>query len=996
MVRPPPRVFTIPAGTHFTDALAHGILKRYGDDSLALERVLILLPTRRACRSLLASFLRARGGQPLLLPSIRPIADVDEEEISLYGGGLRHGSPERTLRIPPAIPAMRRQLLLSRLILELDARRRPRASDGMDHGQAVALASELANLLDQMQTERLPFSALEKVVPDQLAAHWQQTLDFLKILTEHWPRLLQAEGCIDPADRRNRLLEMQTDIWRDTPPDHPVIAAGSTGTIPATADLLKVIASLPNGMVILPGLDQFMDEETWRAVDDTHHQYGLRRLLNHLGIPRFDVPVWEGADREDRLNDRAEFLSEAMRPAETTHAWRGGKHFVPSVLTGLSRVDCPGPGEEARVVALVMRKVLETPGRTAALVTPDRALARRVAAEVRRWDVEIDDSAGQPLGETPPGTFFRLVAQMAAERLAPVPLLAALKHPLAAGGRARVEFRRTVRALELAVLRGPRPAPDLEGLVGAAKMSGASDVLLSFVTDLGSRCSAFLEASRKKSVSIIELLEHHIAACEALAADERGEGAERMWGEDAGAELASFVSELHQAAAGMAPVSGAEYVYLLTQLLGGRVVRPRWGLHPRLNVWGLLEARLQRADVMILGGLNEGTWPPDPHSDPWLSRPMREAVELPTLERRIGLTAHDFVQAATAPVVFLTRSERVEGTPTVPSRWLLRIEALLARFNDELTSQHPWLSWQALLDRPETDTGPVAPPEPKPPVSARPRRLSVTDVETWVRDPYALFAKRILRLRPLETIDADPGAMERGIFIHRALEEFLSGYGSELPEDAVDQLVSHGESVFGAALSRPAVWSFWWPRFQRIADWFVGEMRNLADRGGAIQTAVEVRGEIEFEVSGVPFRLVAKADRIDTRSDGSLAIIDYKTGGTPSQKEIASGLSPQLPLEAWIAQMGGFPDVEAESISELAHWRLSGGVTPGQITSVRGDIAGLTEHARAGLQRLVDVFDDPATPYRARPRPRHAIRYGDYDHLARVAEWSASPDGSLG
>ena len=289
-----------------------------------------------------------------------------------------------------------------------------------------------------------------------------------------------------------------------------------------------------------------------------------------------------------------------------------------------------------------MRKVLETPGRTAALVTPDRALARRVAAEVRRWDVEIDDSAGQPLGETPPGTFFRLVAQMAAERLAPVPLLAALKHPLAAGGMARVEFRRTVRALELAVLRGPRSAPDLEGLVGVAKISSASDVLLSLVTDLGSRCSAFLEASRKKSVSIVELLEHHIAACETLAADERNEGAERMWGGDAGAELAGFVGELHQAAAGMAPVSGAEYVYLLARLLGGRVVRPRWGLHPRLNIWGLLEARLQRADVMILGGLNEGTWPPDPHSDPWLSRPMREAIELPTPERKDRLDGPRF------------------------------------------------------------------------------------------------------------------------------------------------------------------------------------------------------------------------------------------------------------------------------------------------------------------------------------------------------------------
>ncbi len=995
MARRPPRVFTIPAGTPFTDALARGILKSHGGDPLDLDRVLVLLPTRRACRSLRDSFLRAGSGEPLLLPDIRPVADVDEEEISLFGPGPGYGIPERELEIPPAIPALRRQLLLSRLILELDAQRHLHVSDRMDHARAVALARELAGLLDRMQTERLPFSALENVVPDQLAAHWRQTLEFLKILSEHWPRLLRAEGCIDPADRRNRLLEAQAAAWRDAPPEHPVVAAGSTGTIPATADLLKVVASLPDGTVVLPGLDQVMDEEAWRAVDETHHQHGLRRLLDHLGVPRLEVPVWEEAGGEDGSNGRAKFLSEAMRPAETTHAWRYGGCFAPSVLAGLSRIDCPGPEEEARVVALVMREVLETPGRTAALVTPDRALARRVAAEVRRWDVEIDDSAGQPLGETPPGTFFRLVARMAAERLAPVPLLAALKHPLAAGGMARARFRRSVRALERATLRGPRPAPDLEGLAAAVGTSGGNDALLSFVADLGSRLSTFLEASRDTSVPIAELLKHHVAACEALAAGGRVGGAERMWNGDTGEELAGFVHELRQAA-GTARIPGAEYASLLTQLLGGRVVRPQWGLHPRLNIWGLLEARLQHADVMILGGLNEGTWPPESGSDPWLSRSAREAVGLPMPERRIGLTAHDFMQAAAAPAVFLTRSEKVEGTPTVPSRWLLRIDALLARFDGDLTPRHPWLSWQELLDRPEADAGPLAPPEPRPPVPARPRRLSVTDVETWVRDPYALFAKRILGLRPLEPIDADPGAAERGILIHRALEEFLSRHGPELPEDAVEQLVSLGESVFGAALSRPAVWSFWWPRFQRIADWFVDEMRTLKGRGGAVRTAVEVRGEVAFEVAGATFELVAKADRIDTRSDGSLAIVDYKTGGTPSRKEIASGLSPQLPLEAWIARTGGFGDVEAGPISELAYWRLSGGPVPGQIVTVRGDIAELTERASAGLRRLVEAFDDPATPYLARPRPRYAIRYGEYDHLARVAEWFAGSEGARG
>ena len=988
-----PRVFTIPAGTPFTDALARGILDRYGDDPLDLGRVLVLLPTRRACRSLRESILRTRDGQPLLLPDIRPVADVDEEEISLFGIGLQHGTAERAAGVPPAIPAMRRQLLLSRLILEMDAQRHAGDAGGMDSAQAVALASELASLLDQMQTERLSFSALNQVVPDQLAAHWQQTLEFLKILTDHWPKVLEAEGSIDLADRRNRLLELQAHVWEEFPPEHPIIAAGSTGTIPATADLLKVVASLRHGLVVLPGLDQRMDEESWKAIDETHHQFGLRRLLIHLGISRFDIPTWGETDAEEYSEGRAGFLSEAMRPAATTHVWRDSSDFEISALSDVNRIDCPGPDEEARVIALVMREVLETPGRTAALATPDRALARRVAAEVRRWGIEIDDSAGHPLGETPPGAFFRLVAQMVCERLAPIPLLAALKHPLAAGGMAREKFRRTVRALELAVLRGPRPARDIKGLVTALELSAADDGLVSFVNDLGLHLSSLLKASRQKSVPIVELLRNHVAACEALAADENGDGAARMWADDAGAELASFVDELHQAAAGTAPISGTEYAALLTRLLGGRVVRPHWGLHPRLNIWGLLEARLQHADVMILGGLNEGTWPPEANSDPWLSRPMREAVGLPTPERRIGLTAHDFVQAATARTLFLTRSEKVEGTPTVPSRWLLRIDTLLTKFNQDLTPEHPWLTWQEILDQPESTPRPVAPPEPRPPVAARPRRLAVTDIETWVRDPYALFARRILRLRPLDPIDADPGVMERGIFIHHALEEFIAAHGVTLPQDAVDRLIALGERTFGAALAQPAVWSFWWPRFQRIAEWFVGEMRSLIEGRGTVPSAVEVRGEIGFEAPQGTFTLVAKADRIDARADGSLAIVDYKTGATPSLKDIALGLSPQLPLEAWIARSGGFSGVDPTVISELAYWRLSGGATPGQIRQIQKDVEALIDCARVGLQRLVETFDDPATPYRARPRPRHAKRYGDYDHLARVAEWSAASDG---
>ena len=989
-----PRVCTIPSGTPFTDALATGILKAHGDDPFDLGRMLVLLPTRRACRSLRESFLRVRQGAPLLLPQIQPIADVDEEELSLHWIRTQPGSEERLVDIPPAIPAMRRQLLLSRLILRLDAQRQDHGIKGMDPAQAVALATELASLLDQMQTERLAFSALEQVVPDQLAAHWQQTLDFLKILTEHWPSVLESEGCIDPADRRNRLLELQAHVWERSPPDYPVIAAGSTGTIPATADLLKVVATLPQGLVVLPGLDQWLDEESWRRVDETHYQFGLRRLVLHLGVPRFDIPNWMDSEAQGESLHRPRFLSEVLRPAETTHEWHRQESPAKSALSGVSRIDCPGPEEEARVVALMMREVLETPGRTAALVTPDRSLARRVAAELCRWDVGVDDSAGQQLGETSCGIFIRLVATLAAERLSPVPLLAALKHPLAAAGRSREEFRSKVRALELAVLRGARPGRDIDGLVIAVKLSGQADELLPFVDDLSSRLSGLLAASRQDGVPIADLLRHHVSACEALAADENGDGAARIWAGDAGVELASFIDELHQASAGMVPISTADYASLLTRLLAGRVVRPRWGLHPRLHIWGLLEARLQSADVIILGGLNEGSWPPETNVDPWLSRPMRASVGLPTPERRIGLTAHDFVQALSAPQVFLTRSEKVEGTPTVPSRWLLRIDTFLEKSGERLSQERPWLSWQDKLDQLEAPIKPAPPPEPRPPLAARPRRLSVTDIETWVRDPYALFARRILRLSPLEPIDADPGTLERGVFIHRALEEFVTVHGGDLPADSVQHLISLGEEIFGATLAQPAVWSFWWPRYLRIVDWFVNEMRGMTGERETVPTAVEVRGETQLETTGEPFTLVSKADRIDLKADGSLVIVDYKTGGVPSQKDIELGLSPQLPLEAWIAQSGGFAGIDAAKVSELCYWRLTGGAKPGQIVSVGKDVEDLIQLASEGLRRLVAAFEDPSTPYRARPRPRHAARFGDFDHLARIAEWSLDGGGT--
>jgi ATP-dependent helicase/nuclease subunit B len=978
-----PRVFSIPPGRPFVDALASGIMAGalgISPDPLALSEVTVLLPTRRAGRALIEAFLRQTAGRPLVLPRIMPLGDVEEDALDL-AAELGEGAGE----IPPAIPQLRREMLLARLIIAWHkARGRALGAD-----QAMRFARELARLIDQVHTEGLTFEGLSGLVPEDFAAHWQITLDFLALVTDRWPKILAQEGCVDPATRRNLLLDAQAKLWERAPPAQAVIAAGSTGSIPATARLLAVIASLPNGAVVLPGLDRALDEESWAQLDDTHPQFTMARLLSRFGISRSQVGEWDSPGVEATPPGRAALASQAMRPAATTERWSRFRQVDPAALSNVARIDCPTSREEAGVIALLMREALETEGERAALVTPDRGLARRVAAELRRFGLEVDDSGGQELSETPPGVYLRLTAAMVAERLSPVPFVSALKHPLASGGLAPGAFRASVREFERAVLRGPRPAPWFKGLRAALRVGGldakAKRRLSSFVSGLETAAKPFVKLMARKRAALADLIAAHLAFAEALAAGDVEKGAARLWAGEAGEAAGDLLAELAQSARDWPPIATLAYPAFLETALGGQVVRPRFGRHPRLFIWGLLEARLQHAERMILGGLNEETWPAAARADPWMSRPMRVAFGLPPPERRIGLSAHDFVQAFCAPEVALTRAARIEGSPSVPSRWLLRLDAVLAP-DRKIPRAARYLEWFGALDDPGPPA-PVAAPAPKPPAESRPREIRVTEVETLIRDPYAIYARRILRLEPLDPLDANPGAAERGSFIHEALDRFIAAHRDLLPDDAEAQLIAFAEKSFGAALERPGVRAFWWPRFLRIAGWFVEFERRRRASGVAV-LATECRGIIEIPTGAVPVLLKAKADRIDRAATG-LSILDYKTGLVPSTKQIKAGLAPQLPLEAAIAAQGGFADIPASSVAELAYIRLTGREPPGEEALVDGDPAELAAAALEGLTRLLAAFARPATPYLSRPRPLFARKSGDYDHLARVKEWSA-------
>lgn len=1003
MTGAPPNVFTIPAGNAFVDCLAQGLMRQSDGDPLALSRTLLLLPNRRAARALSEAFLRLGEGRPQLLPSMVPLGDLDAEELLLEAGGSLGAAQD--LALAPAIGETHRVALLAQLVerwLASTGARLPAAG-------IIRLARDLATLIDEAETAEIDWAGLDEIVPQALAAHWQTTREFLKIVTEHWPAIISAEGHLGPAARRRLLLDAQTALWAERPPAHPVIAAGSTGSIPAVARLLAQVAKLPKGQVVLPGLDQACSSDLWSAIagDPSHPQQGLARLLERLETAPKAVALWPEALPESPV---ASLTNLALRPALETQTWRDlasgagerQRRTWQKALQGITWYDCADPRQEACLIALLLRRSLETPGKTAALVTPDRALARRVAAELQRWGIEIDDSGGRPLLQTAPLVFLRLLAKCLSEQLAPEALLALLKHPFAGAGLTRAELSRLCRELERHLLRGPRPPPGLAGLRSAlhrrlgerpAVPEGLADRLNALFARLEA-CLAPLSAAFEQPMSgFSALLDALLQSCEALAAVEGIEGAARLWAEETGEAAAEALVEIRAAAASLPDLRPGDLVGMLESLLEGRVLRPRYGLHPRLFLWGPLEARLQGADLLILGGLNEGSWPRAADPGPWLSRPMREILELPPPERRIGQSAHDLLQALAAPEVILTRALKQEGAPTIPARWLSRLEALAKVLGIETVLQRPSAeaaAWVAALDRPES-VRQIGPPEPRPPLSARPRQLSVTRIETWMRNPYAIFAGSILRLEKLDEIAEDPGPAERGQLIHAVLEAFVKAYPRELPADpkaALAEIVAQSLANSGLEQSLQQLWQ---PRMARLLDWFLAMERER--RADCREILAEVSGALEIASGSSSFRLTAKADRLELRHDGRLALIDYKTGSLPKPADVNLGLAPQLPLEGAIAKAGGFANLPASSLESLELWRLVGGAESGEFRTISGgrnpEAETLAENAEAGLKDLVAAFDNQETAYLAHPRPGAVPRFDDYRQLARVDEWSS-------
>lgn len=970
-------LYALPPGADFAAELVRGLTDRMAPrPPEAMARVTIWCNSGHTLRAVESALHRhaAGAGGAMLLPRLRLVADL----------GSDAGLP------PPAAP-LGRLLELSRLVAAALAAR--------DEGQSVlAMSRSLAELMAEMQAEGLDASALDAIEAADHALHWQRALAFLRIAA----RFHLDPDAPDREALQRRAAERLAADWGAgiNLPDGPVIVAGSTGSHGATRLFMQAVAALPEGAVILPGYDADTPLDVLSEAAEDHPQARFAPLIAALGTPR----PWTAAPAPAPARNR--LVSLALRPAPVTDQWVAegpGLGPLSPATESLTLIEADDPAAEAGAIAALIRDAVHH-DRPVTLIAADRTLTRRVTAALDRWAIRPDDSAGAPLPLTAAGLFLRHVADLPLAPLDIAALLVLLKHPLTATGvgadeTARRDMRRAhllhTRELELELRRNGPVFPDGDALRrwGDRERRGAVDPAR---RDWAHGVAALLDdtlplIAETGPLPLPERAARHRRIAEAWAAGPGGEaGASRLYAEQAGEKARAVLDHLARHAAEGPEMGAHDFAALLADQLQGQAVRAEADAHPLVRIRGPREARTEAVGLVILGGLNEGGWPQAPDPDPWLSRPMRRQAGLTLPERRIGLSAHDFQIAAAAPQVVLTRARRSDEAETIPSRWLGRLTNLLGGLPAQGGPQalaamrargQLWIDLAAALAAPTPgDIAPPAPrPSPRPPAPAL-RELSVTAVSRLIRDPYAVYAEKLLRLRPLDPLRPAPDAAERGNVLHDIVRRFLTPPPTALdsPETLRARLMAAADAVLADAVPWPSVRLFWHARIAGIADALMQDEHARLQQGAPL--TVEQRHSLKLP--GLDFTLTAKPDRIDRLSDGRAVIYDYKSGTPPTARQIRA-FDKQLPLEAAMAERGAFG--EPMQVADLRYIRLGG---TGETVS-----RGWDEDMAATWDRFVTLIsaylrgDHGFTARRAMER---SADISDHDHLSRYGEWSES------
>ncbi|MDA7423455.1 double-strand break repair protein AddB [Thalassococcus lentus] len=967
-----PRLFGLPPGADFAEQLVAGLRQRLAGPPEEIAKIELFVNTTRMARRLRTVF---DAGEHTFLPKIKLVTNLAD--------------PLLRAKLPCTVPPLRRRLELTQLVSRLlDAEKElaPRSA-------LFDLSDSLASLMEEMQGEGvLPETVANLDVSDQ-SGHWARALQFIKIVQPFF----DPESEPDSAGFNRIALRAKLESWQQNPPQNPIIIAGSTGSRGTTAELMRAVTQLPQGAVILPGFDFDMPQTVWDrlalssdqgslAAED-HPQYRFARMMADLDYRVSRVGHW--ANDPAPSPARNAVVSLALRPAPVTHQWRSEGPNLPSLpdaMNDVTLLEARSPREEAIAIALRLREAAEK-GTRAALITPDRMLTRQVTSALDRWDILPDDSAGTPAQLSPPGRLLRHVAELFSGPLTAEALLTLLKHPLTHTGAERGPHRLNSSNLELHIRRKGWPYPDADLIRAWGQARNCPD-WANWVA------KTFSDNSVEGQRSLADWVKQHIALASAIVAGSSSDDAGALWAENAGRVVKAVVQNLEAEAGYGADMSAMDYASLFGAILSQSDVRDRDAPHPNILIWGTLEARVMDADLLILAGLNEGSWPEMPGADPWLNRKMRSDAGLLLPERRIGLSAHDFQQAAAAPEVWLTRAVKSDDAETVPSRWVNRLMNLMAGLPaqqgpDALGQMKDrgahWLALARVAETP-IETSPEPRPSPAPPVDSRPRQLSVTAIKRLVRDPYDIYASKVLRLRELDPLMRAPDALMRGIMLHDTIEAFLRESMADPNRLTPESFMEVSERIIGdpGKVPFPTTRALWLARMQKVADWFVQSEKDRQFHATPHPDNFEVKGAVQLPLLG--FTLTAQADRIDIDERGGAYIYDYKTGKASSEQQQIH-FDRQLLLEAAMVLEGGFPGVSPRHIEAAKFVSLK----PSDPKQVEAPLEQCPpQETWQEFTRLITAYLSAEQGFTARRALLKDDDRANYDHLSRFGEWDVT------
>ena len=995
-------LFTIAPHASFLEILANNILDGTllnGWDissDFGLSDITIFLPTKKSRLELADIFNKKLNGA--LLPDIKTFGDEKEEEsVFLPPNNL---APFDLEPLPKAISTIRRSLILSKLTQGY-LKEKPLSSS-----QVFALSSSLSSLIDDCHIEDVKIENLKNITPDNLSENWQENLEFLKIAFDVLPHILKEENLIDIALLQKIKLQRQAENLENIYKNKPIIAAGSTGSVLATAKLLKAITKLKRGVVVFPSLDISLSNETLKTLSDkktnphSHPQYVLVETLKNLGAKLGDVKELAPKKNTTRTNIIRSSLALMNESANWANIRKKYQDDIKTAFKDISFIGADNDELQARAIAFATYDFL-IKNKSVGIISPNRNLARRISVELKRFNIEVDDSAGTPLFHTPIMRFARQVITLVKGNFSSLDLVALLQNKFTHFALSRAEINKRAQWLEYALLRGQNPKEGIDGLRIALKQNlnnenpyaplKLSEKQGEELSDLFDRLEITLNPLivlfSNKKIKIAQFANVFERVILDIVKDENDDlkilqnWLQNLSKEDENINLEVDVFDIESS---------------LQSLMANISSHAKTAFNAPVNIWGQLEARLQNKDLMILAGLNETIWPKIADPGVWLSRNMAVELGLEPKEKRIGQAAHDFEMALGNENVIISYAKRKGVDPIQPSRFLQRLSAFIG---DEISQECQkkgdiWLEKALNIDFCENVT-PALRPSPNPKKALRPKSLSVTEIETLMRSPYDIYAKYILNLKPLDPLGMKPDARNRGNIIHAIFEQFIKEKIDINSKEAFEDIMKIAKENF-ASLNNPSQEILHFKRFENIAREFI-KFEKIRDKEIKKRNA-EVKGNWKLNGADPIFTLRGKADRIDILNNGELEILDFKTGSIPDAKDMRGFFAPQMLLEAAMAREGAFKNIIPAKIASLKYIKLSFSPKSFEITDYKFekntnlDLA--VDKIIERLSRHVhEYLLNDKTPMSARIFPNLNQKFiGNYEHLSRTGEWSLADD----